>query len=107
MDLWVNEPSGERCYYGNTTTAYGATYGRDYTGGYGPEEYLLHEAPDGGYLVQVNYFGSRQQALTGGTTLQVDIFTDWGRANEERHTTTMRLTATGETVEIGTVEIAD
>lgn len=107
MDLWVTEPSGERCYYGNQDTAYGATYGRDYTGGYGPEEYLIRNAPDGGYFVQANYFGSRQQALTGGTTLQVDIYTNWGRPDEERHTTTVRLTATGETIDIGTVAMGE
>jgi Ca-activated chloride channel family protein len=105
MDLWVTEPSGERCYYGNRSTAYGATYGRDYTDGYGPEEYLIRRAPEGGYLVQANFFGTRQQELTGGTTLQVDIFTDWGRPEERRHSTAIRLTDRGETLTIGTVEL--
>lgn len=105
MDLWVTEPSGERCYYGNRSTAYGATYGRDYTDGYGPEEYLIRRAPEGGYLVQANFFGTRQQELTGGTTLQVDIFTDWGRPEERRYSTAIRLTDRGETLTIGTVEL--
>ena len=107
MDLWVTEPSGERCYYGNTRTAYGAMYGRDYTGGYGPEEYLLNSAPDGDYRVQANFFGSRQQSLTGGTTLQVDVFTDWGRPTEKRYTSTIRLTDRGETLDIATLTIGD
>ena len=83
------------------------TYGRDYTNGYGPEEYLLRRAPDGGYFVQANFFGSRQQSLTGGTTLQVDLFTDWGRANEQRYSTTIRLQERGQTLDIGTVTIGD
>jgi hypothetical protein len=101
MDLWVTEPSGEKCYYGNTNTGFGAMYGRDYTGGYGPEEYLLQEAPDGDYFVQANFFGSRQNSLTGGTTLQVEFFTDWGRPTERRESVTVRLTSTGEVIDIG------
>lgn len=107
MDLWVTEPSGEKVYYGNRSSGYGGLYGRDYTDGYGPEEYLLRGAVDGDYLVQTNYYGSRQQRLTGGTTLQVDIFTNWGRADEERHSTTIRLTSTGETVDIGNLIMGD
>jgi hypothetical protein len=105
MDLWVNEPSGERAWYQNHTTASGGLFGNDFTGGYGPEEYAIRHAPDGGYLIQVNYYGSRQQSLTGGTTVQVDLVTDFGRATERRHTATMRLTTRRETVDIGTIEL--
>lgn len=107
MDLWVTEPSGERCYYGHRETATNGLYGRDYTGGYGPEEYLLRRAPDGDYLIQTNFFGSRAQVLTGGTTLQVAIFTDWGRPTEARHTSTIRLTDRGETLDIATLTLGD
>ncbi len=107
MDLWVTEPSGERCYYGHRETATNGLYGRDYTIGYGPEEYLLRRAPDGDYLIQTNFFGSRAQVLTGGTTLQVAIFTDWGRPTEARHTSTIRLTDRGETLDIATLTLGD
>jgi hypothetical protein len=107
MDLHVVEPSGEEVYYGHTASGAGATYGRDYTGGYGPEEYLLRRAPDGGYAVSTHFFGSRQQSLTGGTTLQLDLFTDWGRPTEERYSVTIRLQEQGQTVAIGTVNIGD
>ena len=56
---------------------------------------------------EANFFGSRQQALTGGTTLQVDLFTDWGRSNEARYSTTIRLQARGQTLDIGTISFGE
>ena len=39
MDLWVVEPSGEKCYYSHALTTIGGAITRDFTQGYGPEEY--------------------------------------------------------------------
>src|SRR5579863_9357317 len=45
MDLWVDEPSGERAIYNNPRTRIGGRLSHDMTQGFGPEEYLLHRAP--------------------------------------------------------------
>ena len=47
VDLWVDEPSGERAIYHNPRTAIGGRLSNDMTQGFGPEEYLLRRAPAG------------------------------------------------------------
>ncbi|HEY9069050.1 MAG TPA: DUF2135 domain-containing protein, partial [Candidatus Ozemobacteraceae bacterium] len=104
MDLWVNEPSGEKAYYGYNRTGIGGLVSCDFTRGYGPEEYLLKKAMKGIYTVQTNFFGSNAQTLSGAVTLQVDVFTNYGRPNEKRRSITMRLTDRKETFTVGEVE---
>ena len=41
VDLIIVEPSGEECYSYNNHTAIGGMLSRDFTHGYGPEEYLV------------------------------------------------------------------
>ncbi|HOY67207.1 MAG TPA: VIT domain-containing protein [Candidatus Ozemobacteraceae bacterium] len=104
MDLWVNEPSGEKAYYGYNRTGIGGLVSCDFTRGYGPEEYLLKKAMKGMYTVQTNFFGSNAQTLSGAVTLQVDVFSNYGRPNEKRRSITMRLTDRKETFTVGEVE---
>ncbi len=104
MDLWVNEPSGEKAYYGYNQTGIGGLVSCDFTQGYGPEEYLLKKAMKGMYTIQTNFFGSNAQTLSGAVTLQVDVFTNYGRPNEKRRSITMRLTERKETFTVGEVE---
>lgn len=91
MDLWVVEPSEEVASYRNHLTTIGGLVSRDVTDGYGPEEYDLKKAMPGTYQIKTKYFSSRAPSLTGGATLQVEIFTDYGRANEKRQAITLRL----------------
>jgi Ca-activated chloride channel family protein len=44
MDLWVIDPRGENSYYENKLSAIGGLMSRDFTGGYGPEEYVLKKS---------------------------------------------------------------
>ena len=44
IDLWVTEPSGEKCFYGHNRTTIGGLLSRDFTDGYGPEEYCLRKS---------------------------------------------------------------
>lgn len=106
MDLWVVEPSGEKAYYGHPQTMSGGLLSRDFTGGYGPEEYSLRRAAGGDYHVKANFFGSRAQSLVGPTTVQATIITDYGRPTEARRSVTLRLTSARDVVDIGAVEIA-
>ncbi|KAH3764444.1 Vault protein inter-alpha-trypsin domain protein [Pelomyxa schiedti] len=53
VDLIITEPSGETCYSFNNHTRFGGLLSRNFTGGYGPTEYLIKKAPPGPYNVQV------------------------------------------------------
>ncbi|NVN93018.1 MAG: DUF2135 domain-containing protein [Desulfuromonadales bacterium] len=103
LDLWVTEPSGEKCYYGHNLTTIGGAISRDITNGYGPEEYVLRKGMGGNYTIEANYYGSTAPQLAGTATLQAEVFTNYGRPNEERRAITLRLTQKRETVSIGEV----
>jgi hypothetical protein len=106
MDLWVIEPSGEKCFYSHALTTTGGTISRDFTGGYGPEEYLVRRGMAGEYAIKANFYGSRSQTLTGPTTVQATVITNFGRPNEERQALTLRLGEAREVVDIGAVRFA-
>lgn len=91
MDLWVVEPSEEVANYKHHLTTIGGHVSRDVTDGYGPEEYVLKKAMKGRYQIKTNYYASNSPSLTGGVTLQVEVFTNYGRANENRRAITLRL----------------
>ncbi len=103
MDLWVIEPSGEKCFYSHPRTLIGGMISSDFTGGYGPEEYLVRRALRGDYRVQANFYGSRSQTLTGPTTVQATVITAFGRPDERRQGLTLRLTTAREVVDVGAV----
>ncbi|UHQ18974.1 DUF2135 domain-containing protein [Lysobacter sp. KIS68-7] len=105
MDLWVTDPNGERCYYGNRNTYQGGLLSDDFTGGYGPEEFLLRDAKPGKYKVQAHYFGDRQQIVTGATTLTLMLSTGWGRAGQKDQSVTLRLAGGDEAVLVGEFEV--
>ena len=92
MDLWVTEPSGEKCSYSNKLTAIGGRLSRDLTGGYGPEEYAVRRARPGAYQIEANYYSSSSVSLLGPTTAQATIITDYGRPHEKSESVTVRLT---------------
>ncbi|MBM9913377.1 MULTISPECIES: VIT domain-containing protein [Stenotrophomonas] len=105
MDLWVTDPNGERAYYGNRLTYQGGQMSQDFTGGYGPEQFSLRNAKPGKYKVEANYFGSRQQLVTGATTLMLRLTTHWGTPKQEDQMVTMRLKDRAETVLVGEFEV--
>ena len=104
IDLWVVEPSGEKVFYSHNRSTIGGRMSRDFTRGYGPEEYFLKKAMHGVYRVKVNYYGSSAAKLLGAVTLQADVFANFGRPNEQRKTITLRLRTKKETVQIGEIE---
>jgi Ca-activated chloride channel family protein len=106
MDLWVTDPNGERCSYMNALTFQGGRISRDFTRGYGPEEFSLRSALPGKYRIEANYYGNRQQMLAGATTLQVKLFTGFGTARQKEQVVTLRLKDKGETVYVGEFEVA-
>lgn len=62
LDLWVTEPDGTQCYYGNATTTNGGTLDRDnlcsnYVNGR-PENMFWASAPAGQYKIQVKLYST-------------------------------------------------
>ncbi|MFC1766122.1 VIT domain-containing protein [Planctomycetota bacterium] len=104
IDLWVTEPSGEKALYSHPRTRIGGHMSRDFTQGYGPEEYLLKKAMPGMYTIEANYYGSSAPKIIGAVTLQLDIFTNYGRSDEQHKAITLRLEDNKETVKVGEIE---
>lgn len=105
MDLWVTDPNGEKCYYGHQLTYQGGLISDDFTGGYGPEEFVLRHAKPGKYKVEANYFGDREQIVTGATSLTLTFSTGWGTARQHDEKVTLRLSDKAETVLVGEFEV--
>lgn len=101
MDLHVTDPSGEVASYRNSLTRMGGRMSRDFTGGYGPEEFALRRSEPGKYKIAVNFFGSRQQVIAGATTVQVKLVTHFGTAKQKEQLMTLRLQKQQEMVYVG------
>ncbi|MCU7548555.1 VIT domain-containing protein [Chitinophagaceae bacterium LB-8] len=91
IDLWVTDPSGEKCFYSQKETRIGGRISDDFTDGYGPEQFLLKKAPKGKYKIQVDYYGESGVKVAGKTTLLVEVFTNYGRSTEQRKVITLQL----------------
>lgn len=104
IDIHVTEPSGEVALYSHNLTTIGGLVSRDFTQGYGPEEYCLHQAMTGTYKIEANYYGSQSAQLMGPVTVQAEVITHFGRPNEKRKSLTLRLEEKKETVLVGEVE---
>lgn len=101
MDLWVTDPNDEKCYYGNSRTDIGGYMSDDLTEGYGPEEFLLRNAIKGNYKIEVDYYSSSQQTISGPVTIQILLFNNFGKPNETKKRMTVRLSENQEVVNIG------
>jgi len=111
QDLHVIEPNGEEVFYQHKLSKQGGAIGRDFTQGYGPEEYMVIHGRKGTYKIRAKYFASHRASLTGGTTLILSLFTNFGRANETCHISCVRLQSadqisTQDNVDIGEITLA-
>lgn len=91
IDLWVTDPKGEKCFYGNSNTKNGALISSDMTDGYGPEQLMVRKALIGKYKIEVHYYGDDQVRLTGPSTIMVEIFTRYNSGKEERKIITLQM----------------
>ena len=91
IDLWVTDPNGERAFYGNPLSYQGGRMSKDITSGYGPEEFSLKRAKPGKYTVQAQFYGHRQQIVSGATTIQLLLTTGFGSAQQKQQGVTLRL----------------
>ena len=105
IDLWVTDPNGEKVFYANALSYQGGRISRDFTGGYGPEEFSLKHAKPGKYRVQAEFYGHRQQIVAPATTLQLELFTNYGKPAQQSRAITLRLAGQKEVVDVGEFEV--
>jgi hypothetical protein len=91
IDLHVIEPTGEECFYGHRDTQAGARFSKDFTQGYGPEQYLLRNAVKGKYSIKTDYYGESALTENGPTTVMVEIYTTDENGKTERKLQTIQL----------------
>ncbi|WP_395051956.1 VIT domain-containing protein [Flavobacterium sp.] len=91
IDLHVVEPTNEECFYGHRDTEIGARFSKDFTQGYGPEQYLVRNAAKGKYILKTNYFGESALTENGPTTVMVEIYTTKANGSIERKLQTIQL----------------
>ncbi|MCL2640170.1 MAG: DUF2135 domain-containing protein [Phycisphaerales bacterium] len=104
VDLHVQEPTGEKAYYSHPLTTIGGLVSKDFTQGYGPEEYCLRVARGGTYTVRAHYYGSSQQTVTGPVTLHATVFTNFGRPNQSQQSLTLRLSKAKDMETLGEIK---
>jgi uncharacterized protein YfaP (DUF2135 family) len=106
MDLWVDEPTGERVIYNNPNSRRGGKLSRDMTQGFGPEEYMIHKADQGVYTVRVNTFATDRLNPNGPTTVTARLTRNFGRPNESEQLIDLEVLpgAEGERM-IGTIRV--
>ena len=106
IDLWVTDPSGEKCYYGHNSTAIGGRISRDFTQGFGPEQFMLKKGMKGKYKIQINYFGNSQVTIAGPATVMAEIYLHYGTSREQKRIITLQMKKDGNgEVFIGEVEL--
>ncbi len=91
MDLWVDEPNGERAIYDNPRTNIGGRLSNDMTSGYGPEEYLLRKAATGEYRISVNVYASDVINPNGTTVVTAKLYRNFGRPGQAERTMEIEL----------------
>ncbi|QQV03974.1 MULTISPECIES: VIT domain-containing protein [Chryseobacterium] len=84
IDLWVTDPRGEDCSYQHKSTAIGGRISNDFTQGFGPEQFLLKKAVKGKYKIKTNFFGERQNILSGPTTIMAEVYLYYSDGRQER-----------------------
>ncbi|MBB5634541.1 hypothetical protein HDE68_000426 [Pedobacter cryoconitis] len=93
IDLWVTDPTGEKCFYSNQRTKAGGRISDDFTNGYGPEQFMIKKAVKGRYKIEVNYYGDNQLSISGPTTVMAEIYTHYGTVKQECKIIALQLSA--------------
>ncbi len=83
IDLWVDEPNGERVFYRESLSSAGGQISNDMTDGYGPEEYAIHHAPAGAYQVRINGYDADRINPNGPGHVLIRLTRNFARSNEQ------------------------
>jgi hypothetical protein len=101
VDLIVVDPVGsERLGYDwrwspDNVTTIGGRMSVNNRSGYGPEQFILRNAPKGRYKVYAVYRGSREFAAPGPIAVMAEIYTKYGSRDEQRSVVNAQLTREG------------
>ncbi|MHC4470510.1 MAG: YfaP family protein [Planctomycetota bacterium] len=102
MDLWLTGPDGEKCYFENPESGFGATLDTDVVGGFGPETITVSRCSPGRYTVNVHYFGDHG---AGPPLCRIVTVRDEGRSRERRERRSILLRERGEVREVTTFRV--
>jgi len=91
LDLWVDEPNGERAMYDNELTRMGGRMSNDMTDGYGPEEYLLRRAAPGTYTIRADTYSADEINPNGPSRITARLIRDFGRRTEREEVVDIEL----------------
>ena len=103
IDLWVTDPDGEKCFYGNKLTQNGGRISRDFTRGYGPEEFCIKEAVKGKYKIEANYYGTTSQKILQPVVVQAEVYTNFGTRLQKKEVLTLQLEKVKGSFKIGDI----
>lgn len=103
IDLWVTDPNAEKCYYAHKQTDAGGRMSRDFTQGYGPEEFCIRNAVRGEYKIEANYYGTRSQKVLQPVVVQAEVYTKYGTGEQQKQILTLQLENIKGSYTVGTV----
>ncbi len=103
VDLHVQEPTGEDCYYGNRNTRIGGSLTQDVTQGYGPEMYVIKNAKRGEYAIRAHYFAQQRSRASARTKVYAEVIENWGSSRERLTQKVVTLTEGKDNHDIMTV----
>lgn len=106
VDLHVEEPSGEECYFAHRETEQGGKLSNDMTRGYGPEEYMQRLGQHGEYVIKAKLYADHTQTSIVPKYLHAVCYLYYGTPRQEKKEMTLRLTDIKEVVEIGRVKFS-
>lgn len=91
IDLWVDEPNGERAIYSHPRTLIGGRLSNDMTSGFGPEEYLLRRAPAGTFTIRAHVYAADRLNPNGASNVTAKLIRDFGRPTQSEEVVDIEL----------------
>jgi hypothetical protein len=105
VDPAITEPSGEIAYDRHNLTTIGGSISLYSGQGYGLEEYAIRKTPTGKYAIEANYYGAGTTQLLGATTVQADVFTNYGRPNQRHKSLILRVQPSQKPISLGELDL--
>ncbi|MBR58271.1 MAG: hypothetical protein CMH54_09645 [Myxococcales bacterium] len=103
IDLWVTDPSGEKCFYANPTIASGGQLLDDLTQGFGPERFQTSIASKGTYKVEAHYYSNNGNQLMPETYINATIIKYAGTPQETITRHNIEVSEVGKAIKIADV----
>ncbi|MGN7611286.1 ankyrin repeat domain-containing protein [Magnetococcales bacterium HHB-1] len=107
IDLHVEEPTGEVCYYQNKQTRIGGQITQDVTQGFGPEMYWLPAQKPGTYTIRAKYYASDRNRASTRTKVFMTLIRHWGEKNEQITQKVITLKKRSAMHHLATIEIPE